>query len=137
MTKPRVSRLVPPPVVMRSCEWFATCRAVSVAAVEHPTLGDVEICARHLDWLAQGFSPTKMVPPIVARQLSRHPLAAEALNVLVDPQRLAGAEVRERPVGPCRAPSPLGNAECTVQLGHAGPHSDGRVNVAWANQERR
>lgn len=49
-----------------ACEWFLDCHDVSTATVEHPTMGDVEICARHLAWLQDDWSPTKMVPPIAA-----------------------------------------------------------------------
>lgn len=56
-----------------NCEWFHGCDAASVATVEHPTVGDVEICQTHLDWIMEDISPTgqpnptKMVPPMVAR----------------------------------------------------------------------
>jgi hypothetical protein len=53
------------------CEWFDKCQALSCATVEHPQIGDVEICERHLEWLQKDFSPTKMVPPIVARKLKQ------------------------------------------------------------------
>ena len=52
-----------------TCEWFALCEDESVATVEHPTLGDVEICAKHSEWLQTDWSPTKMIPPIAARSL--------------------------------------------------------------------
>lgn len=54
----------------RTCEWFLLCEDHSIATVEHPTLGDVEICQAHLDWLtADGTpSPTMMVPPMAARR---------------------------------------------------------------------
>lgn len=53
-----------------TCEWFLLCEGVSVATVDHPTIGDVEICQAHLDWLtADGTpSPTMMVPPLAARR---------------------------------------------------------------------
>lgn len=51
----------------KTCEWFLECSEPSTAVVEHPTIGDVEICQRHLDWLQTDFSPTKMVPPLVAK----------------------------------------------------------------------
>ena len=54
---------------MSACEWFLNCTAVSVATVEHPTIGDVEVCQAHLDWLTDDFSPTKMIPPMVARRM--------------------------------------------------------------------
>lgn len=62
---------------MVECEWFAKCHDPSTAVVEHPTLGDVEICAKHLDWLTEDLSPegqpnpTKMVPPIAARSFGK------------------------------------------------------------------
>jgi hypothetical protein len=57
---------------MRECEWFLHCDRESVATVEHPTVGDVEICQRCLDWLLEDATngvpnPTKMVPPMAAR----------------------------------------------------------------------
>ena len=57
------------------CEWFLRCDGDSVGTVEHPTLGDVEICAHHLEWLQTDWSPTKMVPPMAARSATRHGLA--------------------------------------------------------------
>lgn len=63
------------------CEWFAQCDQPSIATVEHPTIGDVEICQSHLDWLlvdGPNPPPTKMVPPMVARQLDR--LAAQGVK---------------------------------------------------------
>ena len=59
------------------CGWFHGCDAPSVAVVEHPTVGDVEICAHHLAWLTEDVSadgspnPTKMVPPMAARHFAR------------------------------------------------------------------
>ena len=55
---------------MAECEWFHGCHNVSTATVEHPTVGDVEICQAHLDWLMDDFSPTKMVPPMVAKKMA-------------------------------------------------------------------
>lgn len=52
------------------CEWLAECHEPSTATVEHPTLGPVECCAGHVEWLTTDFSPTKMVPPIAARALA-------------------------------------------------------------------
>ncbi len=54
--------------VALECEWFHKCHNPSVATVEHPTLGDVEICQGHLVWLTSDYSPTKMVPPMAARR---------------------------------------------------------------------
>lgn len=48
------------------CQWFLGCHADAAGIVEHPTLGDVNICQAHLDWLTDDFSPTKMVPPMAA-----------------------------------------------------------------------
>jgi hypothetical protein len=53
------------------CEWFAECHEPSTAMVEHPTLGDVEICQTHAEWLTTDFSPTKMIPPMAARGLAK------------------------------------------------------------------
>lgn len=53
------------------CEWFIACHKPSIATVNHPTIGNVEICQHHLDWLQDDYSPTKMVPPIAARGLNR------------------------------------------------------------------
>lgn len=52
---------------MPKCEWFLNCTNESMGVVEHPTLGDTEICQRHWDWLSEDFSPTKLVPPLVAK----------------------------------------------------------------------
>jgi hypothetical protein len=52
------------------CEWFIGCHNESAGTVEHPTLGDVECCQKHIDWLTTDFSPTKMVPPMAARAAS-------------------------------------------------------------------
>jgi hypothetical protein len=54
-------------LVEMECEWFVGCRNESVGMVEHPTLGDVEICQEHVVWLETDFSPTKMIPPMAAR----------------------------------------------------------------------
>lgn len=48
------------------CAWFIGCHNPSEATVDHPTLGPVECCKEHVDWLMEDFSPTKMVPPILA-----------------------------------------------------------------------
>lgn len=53
---------------MVECEWFLGCHNPSTATVEHPALGDVEICDEHQAWLLGDFSPTKMIPPMVARK---------------------------------------------------------------------
>jgi hypothetical protein len=57
---------------MAKCEWFLECHDDSVAVVEHPTIGDVEICDRHVQWLCADLTdgmpnPTKMVPPLAAK----------------------------------------------------------------------
>ena len=54
----------------KTCEWFANCQNPSIGIIEHPTIGDVEICHDHYDWLTVDFSPTKMVPPMVARKIA-------------------------------------------------------------------
>ena len=62
---------------MTECEWFDQCHDESIAVVDHPTLGDVEICDRHVQWLTQDLhedgtpNPTRMVPPIAARSAAR------------------------------------------------------------------
>ena len=58
------------------CEWFLMCDEPSTAVVAHPTVGDVEICQHHLDWLMEDMTegengtfwpnPTKMVPPMAS-----------------------------------------------------------------------
>lgn len=59
------------------CEWFLDCHEPSTSVVEHPTLGDVEICHRHVTWLLEDLhpdgspNPTKMVPPIAAKHGAR------------------------------------------------------------------
>ena len=68
---------------MTICEWFLNCERESAGLVEHPTLGDVECCQHHIDWLVadflDNFSPTKMVPPMVARRARQlNPEAVEA-----------------------------------------------------------
>jgi hypothetical protein len=57
--------------VLVTCEWFAHCRRPAAAVVEHPSLGDVEICRHCLEQGERmGWPPTYMVPPIVARSLA-------------------------------------------------------------------
>ena len=63
-----------------TCEWLHGCNNVSVATVTHPTVGDVEICQGHLDWLMEDMTdgrpnPTKMVPPIAAKHARRIDIA--------------------------------------------------------------
>jgi hypothetical protein len=59
------------------CGWFLDCHEASTHTVEHPTLGDVEICDTHLAWLTQDLhadgspNPTRMVPPIAARSMAK------------------------------------------------------------------
>ena len=50
------------------CDWFLDCEEISAGRVNHPTLGDVETCQTHIDWLAEDWpNPTKMVPPLAAK----------------------------------------------------------------------
>lgn len=54
------------------CEWFLDCHEESMGIVEHPTLGEVQICGRHIDWLFEDategqVNPTKLVPPMAAK----------------------------------------------------------------------
>ena len=71
-----------------TCQWFHGCQALSVAVVEHPTVGDVEICQSHLDWLTEDLSPTgapnptKMVPPMAARSFAKVAAAMNAEGTL-------------------------------------------------------
>lgn len=58
------------------CAWFHGCHQPSTATVDHPTLGPVECCAEHVAWITTDYSPTKLVPPIAARTLARHPSVA-------------------------------------------------------------
>lgn len=52
---------VPPMIVRRldaerepnRCAWFLECQREAYADVTHPTLGEVPICAEHLEWLQQ------------------------------------------------------------------------------------
>lgn len=54
---------------MPKCQWFLDCHNDSIGLVEHPTLGDVEICSRHYDWISEDLTPnpTKFVPPLAAK----------------------------------------------------------------------
>ena len=54
-----------------TCQWFAGCTNESTCQVHHPTIGWVECCQVHLDWLGPTPSPTQFVPPIVARYHNR------------------------------------------------------------------
>jgi len=56
-------------MAVTECEWFAGCHDDGDQDVEHPTLGWVPICRRHVAWLQEDYSPTKLVPPLVARRM--------------------------------------------------------------------
>lgn len=62
---------------MAECNWFLHCKELATKQVEHPTLGWVDICDKHLDWLSEDgyLNPTKCVPPLVAR----HALKIQAI----------------------------------------------------------
>lgn len=64
------------------CEWFAECHEPSTGTVEHPTLGDVEICTLHQEWLLKDYSPTKMVPPMLARHMRVEPAPAPMVPIM-------------------------------------------------------
>ena len=57
------------------CQWFANCHNPASRQVEHPTLGWVDICSAHVEWLGPNPSPTLFVPPLAASVLNRHPAA--------------------------------------------------------------
>lgn len=56
---------------MTECAWFYHCHNESIGVIEHPTIGDVEICSTHVEWLTEMDSPTAWVPPIAARIAKR------------------------------------------------------------------
>ena len=76
------------------CRWFAECHRPSVATVEHPTVGDVPICQRHLSWLTEdtpGEVPaTKMIPPLVA--VHHHRLSQRLRDMLALADEALGDE---------------------------------------------
>lgn len=53
------------------CQWFHGCHNPSIGALEHPTIGWVECCEQHMVWVLDDPSPTKMMPPMVARSMGR------------------------------------------------------------------
>ncbi len=59
------------------CEWFLDCHDESMAIVEHSTLGEVQICGRHVDWLFEEHgvgspvNPTKLMPPLAGRHVAK------------------------------------------------------------------
>lgn len=60
----------------KECAWFLDCHDEAIAQVDHPTLGWVDICGKHCDWLVEdatenGPNPTKMVPPLAAKHGER------------------------------------------------------------------
>jgi hypothetical protein len=63
------------------CRWFATCTNVAPHQVQHPTLGWVNICQDHLDWLGEKPSPTQFVPPLAAAVLDRHPETRKVMRI--------------------------------------------------------
>jgi hypothetical protein len=64
-----------------TCNWFAKCENEATSQVEHPTLGWVDICERHIDWLGENPSPTQFVPPMAAAALNRHPEVRDMLKL--------------------------------------------------------
>ena len=61
------------------CQWFAKCTEPAPKQVEHPKLGWVDICEKHLAWLGPNPSPTQFIPPLAAAVLSRNPEAAKLI----------------------------------------------------------
>lgn len=53
------------------CAWFAQCDQPAPFQVEHPTLGWVDICVGHLEWLGDEPSPTQFVPPLATARWRR------------------------------------------------------------------
>lgn len=52
-----------------TCEWFIKCTNESIGIIEHPTLGDVEICRDCYEkGCGMGWPQTYMVPPMAARR---------------------------------------------------------------------
>lgn len=51
------------------CDWFLGCHEFAPSQVKHPTIGWVNICQKHLDWLSEDETPnpTKFVPPLAAQ----------------------------------------------------------------------
>lgn len=60
------------------CQWFYRCHNEVLGNVAHPTLGSVPTCAEHIDWLCDGYSPTKDIPPMVARVMKNRAAAFAA-----------------------------------------------------------
>jgi hypothetical protein len=56
---------------MQQCQWFALCDNPADKEVDHPSLGWVPCCDAHIAWLTEDPSPTKYVPPMVARRMPR------------------------------------------------------------------
>jgi hypothetical protein len=63
---------MPDDKVQPICRWFAKCKNPSNKQIEHPTLGWVNICDVHLEWLGENPSHTQFVPPLTAAVLDRH-----------------------------------------------------------------
>lgn len=51
---------------MSQCQWFLLCTNDATAQVEHPTLGWIDICETHVDWLGTAPSRTQFIPPMAA-----------------------------------------------------------------------
>jgi hypothetical protein len=60
---------------MPRCRWFAKCTEAATKQVEHPSLGWVDTCDRHIAWLGPHPSPTQYIPPLAASVLDRNPEA--------------------------------------------------------------
>lgn len=43
---------------MDTCDWFAKCTKPMYAEVQHPTIGWVNICREHLEWLGDSWLPS-------------------------------------------------------------------------------
>lgn len=69
---------------MPICRWFARCKNEATNQVEHPTLGWVDICDKHLEWLGDNPSPTMFVPPLAAAVLDRHRASAVQTEATAD-----------------------------------------------------
>lgn len=77
------------------CRWFAKCTNPAPQQVEHPSLGWVNICDKHLAWLGPAPSPTQFVPPLAAAVLDRDPAAAAL--ILAGQAPAAGPLTEEEP----------------------------------------
>lgn len=62
------------------CDWFAMCTEQATSQVEHPTLGWVDICEKHLKWLGPNPSPTQFVPPLAANTLKKYPQVKDMMS---------------------------------------------------------